>query len=534
MFDRVSPKELKARLNAGGELALLDLREAGTFQQAHLFHARSIPLSRLELLILDAVPRKAAPIILVDGADDGPATRGAEILESAGYCDIAILEGGVKAWDAAGLEIFSGVNVPSKAFGELVEQRYETPHLEAAEVKALIDAGRNMVILDSRPYEEYHNMSIPTGIDSPGAELVHRVFDAAPDPETLVVVNCAGRTRSIIGTQSLVNAGIPNPVAALKDGTMGWQLAGLGLNHGATEMAARPSETGLAKSQAAAVRVAERFGVKRITMAELQSWRDEAGERTLYIIDVRSPEEYEAGHLTDARPVAGGQLVQESDQHIAVLGARVVLVDDNEVRATMTASWLIQLGWSDVAVLAGGLGGEDLVQEPRVIETLIGVEALREEVSALELKAILDSGEPVVVLDLRTSRDYRKGHIPGAAWGLRGRFDVLKSAFLQFGLVIVCCDDDEVLNLALPELAAAMPEKFLRVLSGGLESWVAADLPLETGDSWLLSETDDVWYRPYEDESAREEAMRGYLVWEVGLIAQVERDGDANFRWFDA
>jgi hypothetical protein len=31
-------------------------------------------------------------------------------------------------------------------------------------------------------------------------------------------VNCAGRTRSIIGTQSLINAGVPNPVTALRNG----------------------------------------------------------------------------------------------------------------------------------------------------------------------------------------------------------------------------------------------------------------------------------------------------------------------------
>ena len=75
-------------------------------------------------------------------------------------------------------------------------------------------------------------MSIPTGISVPGAELVLRARELAPRPETTLIVNCAGRTRSIIGTQSLVNAGIPNPVYALRNGTIGWTLAGQELEHG--------------------------------------------------------------------------------------------------------------------------------------------------------------------------------------------------------------------------------------------------------------------------------------------------------------
>ena len=87
-----------------------------------------------------------------------------------------------------------------------------------------------------------------------------------PDPDTLVVVNCAGRTRSIIGCQSLSNAGIPNRVVALKDGTMGWDLAGFECERGATRVAPAPSAAG--HGQGAARRpsaCAQRFGVKFTT-----------------------------------------------------------------------------------------------------------------------------------------------------------------------------------------------------------------------------------------------------------------------------
>src|SRR6185312_12580626 len=152
--------------------------------------------------------------------------RAASVLTQAGYTDVSILTGGIAAWEAAGFELFSGVNVPSKAFGEFVEHEKGTPSVSAEELNALMQSGADMVVLDSRPFDEFSRVSIPTGVDVPGAELVLHVHDMAPKPDTLVVVNCAGRTRSIIGAQSLINAGVPNKVVALRNGTMGWSLAG--------------------------------------------------------------------------------------------------------------------------------------------------------------------------------------------------------------------------------------------------------------------------------------------------------------------
>ena len=87
--------------------------------------------------------------------------------------------------------------------------------------------------------DEFNRMSIPGGINCPGAELTHRIAALAPDPATTVVVNCAGRTRSILGAQSLRHAGVPNPVVALRNGTMGWHLAGFELEHGQDRAAQR-------------------------------------------------------------------------------------------------------------------------------------------------------------------------------------------------------------------------------------------------------------------------------------------------------
>src|SRR5437764_560888 len=281
---RVSAQALRAMLLDERELALLDVREERIFSDNHLLFARSVPLSRLELRMPRLVPRRTTRVVLVDDAD-GLAERAAAVLAKAGYTDVSILDGGNRAWEAAGYELFSGMNVPSKAFGELVEHENGTPSISAQELSALMQSGADMVVLDSRPFDEFSRVSIPTGVNVPGAELVLRVHDMAPKPDTLVVVNCAGRTRSIIGAQSLINAGVPNKVVALRNGTMGWSLAGFRPDSGQSQRAPEPSHGALAWAKSAAETVARKLGIRRIDEAGLEQLRADEG-RTTYLFDV--------------------------------------------------------------------------------------------------------------------------------------------------------------------------------------------------------------------------------------------------------
>src|SRR5271165_3682701 len=247
----------------GEELAIIDVREELLFSRGHLLFARSVPLSQLELKFAPLVPRRGTRIVLCD-EDEGLAGRAADILLQAGYDNLSVLDGGVAAWAKAGLELFSGINVPSKAFGEFVEHASHTPSISAVELDRLIRDGSDVVVLDSRPFDEYRRVSIPTAINVPGAELVLRIRDVAPSPDTTLVVNCAGRTRSIIGAQSLINAGVPNKVVALRNGTMGWSLAGRACESGKARHAPDVSSAGLAWASSAADQVAHRFRIARI------------------------------------------------------------------------------------------------------------------------------------------------------------------------------------------------------------------------------------------------------------------------------
>ncbi|MDH3376920.1 MAG: rhodanese-like domain-containing protein [Gammaproteobacteria bacterium] len=525
--------DLHALLGSAEEFALLDVREQGIFCKEHILQANCVPLSHLELLIDDLVPHRNTTIIISDGGppnSESMAQRAVARLSALGYTNLRILFGGTHSWREKGLMLFSGVNVPSKAFGEFVEHNYDTPRISATELHDRMARGERLRIVDSRPFTEYQRMSIPNGIDVPGAELVHRIFDLVPEPDVDVVVNCAGRTRSIIGAQSLINAGVSNRVMALKDGTMGWKLAGLELEHGQSHRADAPSAEGLRDAQQAAQRVAQRFNVRRIDNDRLSAWRNDNG-RTLYILDVRTPEEFQAGHLPGSRPAPGGQLVQATDEYIATRNSRVVLVDDNGIRATMTASWLLQMGWSDVYVLDGGITGHAL-QNGEHIPNVLGL-GPADLVTAADLKAALDSGESVQVMDLASSLEYRDRHIPGAWWSPRSRLDSALAVQPAVGLLVLTSPDGRLAQLAANDLSIVRPKQLVRVLEGGTQAWIEYGLPITSGLDGTTSATDDVWYKPYEHREAVADRMQEYLDWEVALVEQVEADGTMRFRYFE-
>jgi rhodanese-related sulfurtransferase len=508
---------VKAMLGDGAELALIDVREELNFSQNHLLWARNVPLSRLELRFARLVPRKTTRIVLCEDDNDSLAGPAATTLANAGYTDLSYLDGGVTAWEKAGFVTFSGVHVLSKAFGEFVEHDSNTPSVSATELDAMIRGGVDLKVLDARPFDEYSHISIPTGINVPGAELVLHVRDIVPSPDTTIVVNCAGRTRSIIGAQSLINAGVPNKVVALRNGTMGWHLAGLSCNSGKSDRAPALSRGGLAWAKSAAEAVARKFGVERISREKLESFRADSA-RTTYVFDVRNPDEYAAGHFPGTISAPGGQLVQATDIYAATLGARIVLSDDKEVRALMTASWLKQMGWHEVFVLPEA-GNE--TSGPATI--ILGTAAADR---AIDPSAVLGADD-VSVIDLSRSPDYRRGHIPGAWFAIRSRLNRALPKIAPTGEVILTSEDGVLARLAVAE-AQALTQRPVHWLKGGNAAWTAAGFPLSTS-SKMADEPVDIWLKPYEQPNDTEAAMSAYLSWEVDLLERIKQDGTTHF-----
>lgn len=357
--DSVSVSELATAINGTDELAIVDPRDHETYSQGHLLWAASLRLDDALVAAEVLLPRLSTPIVIA-GEDDDEARALQSILNKNGWTNVTVLEGGIGSWIDAGHELYSGVNVPSKLFGELVERHYGTPHVKAEQLNEWILEGRPLVILDSRTEREFNRMSIPTGRSCPGGELVHRVFDLLEQDAT-VVVNCAGRTRSILGAESLVRAGIPNHVVALENGTMGWELADLTLDHGNDDVTPTPTITGRQQASSATQEVSKRFDVSQITNSTMNQWKSD-DSRTLYQFDVRTPAEYKEGHRAGFRNAPGGQLIQATDEYAITRGSRIVLTDDDLTRATMTASWLMEMGW-ETHVINDELGDESSLED---------------------------------------------------------------------------------------------------------------------------------------------------------------------------
>ncbi|MQY52385.1 rhodanese-related sulfurtransferase [Rhodocyclus tenuis] len=523
-FRQASYDHVRTALLERREIAFLDVREEDPHAQSHPLFAANFPLGRIELNAWATLPRRSVPIVTIDNGE-GDAERAAGKLAQLGYNDISVFSGGIAGWAAAGGELFRDVNVPSKAFGELVEARRHTPSFTAEEVKDMLCAGADVVVVDVRRFDEYRTMNIPGSTNVPGAELILRVPALAKSPATQIIVNCAGRTRSIIGTQSLINAGLPNPVAALRNGTIGWTLAGQTLQHGQSRRFPAVDRNTAETAAIAARRVADRAGVKRAAWADVEVWLEQR-ERTTYFFDVRDPSEYEAGHLPGFRSVAGGQLVQETEMVAPVRGARIVLADDLSARAEMTASWLAQMNW-EVFVLDDVANTPDFsVKGPwqAPFPPAPAVPMIR----PAELATLLERPEEVAVLDLTLHANYLRGHIPGAWYALRSRIADALARIPPVKRYVLTCASSRLALYAHTEIQNQSNAEVV-VLEGGNAAWEAAGLPLESGPAHLASPPIDRYRRPYEGTDNAREAMQAYLDWEFGLVEQLRRDGTHGF-----
>ena len=518
----VTPKQLKAMLHDGGELALLDVREAGQFGESHLLFATPLPYSRLELDIGALVPRKSARIVLCDDEDKGIAALAAQRLGALGYTDVAVLEGGNRAWTTAGYVLFKGVNVPSKLFGELVEHEYHTPRVTAQELVRMKESDEDYILLDGRPLNEHQKMTIPGSTCCPNAELPYRVSSMVKNPATKIIVNCAGRTRSILGAQTLINFGVANPVYALENGTQGWYLSDLKLEHGASRKYPDSVDAAaLPALEESARRLIQRFDIRSVSAQQVESWLAEA-DRTTYLCDVRTPEEFKAGTLRGAVHAPGGQLIQATDQWVGVRNARIVLIDGGEnVRAPVVASWLKQLG-CDAWVLEGGV--RSALRGPTA--SAPALPALG-KIAAVDLKRALEAGA-CIAFDLGYSVNFRKMHIPGSRWSTRVR--IAADARNGKKPVVLIVDEADVARLAAGDLLEAGIGD-VKLLDGGLAAWTKAGYPVEAS-SEMPADTEciDHLFFVHDRHAGNKAAMRQYLAWETGLMAQLDDEDRQTFR----
>jgi rhodanese-related sulfurtransferase len=518
----ISPDQLTTLLQQRDAHALLDVRERAAFERGHIFRATPLPRRLLETRLPMLVTAPGTLVVLYD--DDGRiATLAAATLGEMGYTEVFVLTGGFDAWRAAGRPVVQGLNVPSKVFGEHVLHDRKTPEVTPLELSARMAQGQDMVIVDTRTPEEYHRGCLPGAWSMPGGELILRIGEVVERPDQTIVVHCGGRTRSYLGAESLRRMGLPNPIVAVKNGTMGWQLDGLELERGASRWPPAPSAASRARAREVAARLAAEDGTPLVSpdaVAERWSHRD---RENVSMLDVRTREEYEAGHVPGSIWAPGGQAVQATDEYVAVRAGWLVLICDGFGRSIMTAGWLKRMGFPHVAVLEGGVSAWE--RSGRPLETgqpapaPFGYEAAQRVVERVAPGPLGPSGllGHDVVVSVDPSDVYQRGHLPGAIWIGRGRLELTigRAAPDPTRRVLLTCADGVQSTLAAATLRR-MGYAAARVLDGGVAAWRAAGLPVETGLGSMQGEADDVVQKPYERGRA---AMEAYLRWEEALDA---------------
>ncbi len=517
----LSIEEFRTLAEAGKSHALLDIREPGEHNAGHIPNTTSLPRREIEFRIAELVPVRETPIVIV-GDRDERARLAATTLALNGYESVCLLRGGCPAWIEAGGPAVTGTNVPSKRFGEEVHLKRGVPEIDPQELHLRMARGEPIRVLDARTPEEYGRFCIPGGVNVPGGDLVLWAGDLKKEPGARIVINCAGRTRGIIGTQTLRLLGMDN-VSALKNGTMGWLLSGLELEQRPNRAPAAPSEMSRKFAEERAERIAASQRVPFLPVPELRRLMDQRGRRTLYLIDVRSAREYADGHIPGFLCVPGGQAIQRADDYIAVRQSTIVFACDRSARAVMAAYWYRAMGFDDVYFVRGGVeawresGLEIETGEPA--KPVAGMERTRATarfITARGLTTQLSGRNPPVVLDVGTSREYGLGHIPGALWLSRGWLEeeFPRAVSDREQRIVVTCPRGDHSTLA----AATLREISYRnvfVLDGGTATWMREGLARETGLTRMLSEPNDVVLSA--SVTGDRQAMQRYLEWEVEL-----------------
>ncbi len=519
MADRVSPEVLKQLLEGSAQFALIDVREAGEYNSSHIPGASLIARRQLEFLMPHAVPFKGAHIVLCD--DDGRrAQLAAATLERLGYSQVSVLDGGINRWVTNGFATEWGSNVPSKDFGEKVEVIHHVPEIEATELAERMQRGDKLVILDSRTPEEFRRFCIPGGRNVPGGELPLRITDITKnlDKNTTIIVNCAGRTRSIIGTRILQRMGLPN-VYGLKNGTSGWVLAGRQLESGADRLQLPdPSPEAVAAAEAYAAKLAAEDGVRYLDMPALQAMMERRNKETVYLVDVRPVEEYARGHIPGFRWFPGGQAVQRSDDVAVVKNGPIVFACDRKARATYAASWYRQMGFQEVYAVDGGttawMASGRTLEAGMPEEVPVGYDAGRARVKLVSPQE-LHASPAAAVIFVDTSQDFSRGHVPGARWAPRGWLefwigDIVPSK--DTPLTVTCHDGRGSVLAGVTLLELGYPH--VAVLDGGMVAWQQAGLPVEKGLSGVMAPPTDVVLSGPDRNFAD---MQNYLRWEEAL-----------------
>lgn len=540
----LNPEDLRAWLQDGQELALLDVSEALHYAHSHIVAARHLPLSLLALQAPALLPRRGVRIVLCSadtnaGAAGEQVQRAAELLQELGCTQLWSLQGGLQAWQAQGGLLIDGYSTLVKAFGEKVRQHFSVPALSPHALVQRWQQGAPTTVVDVRTLGEHRYSTLPHALSYPGTEWPLRDLDAHPgaaQPGHLWAVTCFSRTRGVIGTATQrVLHGADIPVAWVDDGVMAWVVQGHADASDTDEALDVLPPLAEPQARVKASELIARYALKSVGDAGLAQWRDDQ-ERTVQLFDLRPGAVSRPG----VQAVAGGQLLMHFENLVAVRHARVVLLDEpHQLRSAVTAFWLAQLGECDVFLYAGDANSIEVADCESGLSQADDVQSITEE----ELASLFGQQKARLV-DVGPSIEYVKMHITQALHANAAALASLQQAHAEAlaqeqWLVLTSPDGKQASHAAraLMRQLTAEGKKIVRRLEGGNQAWSAQSLPVEAGyrSEQLLTPFLDDWGSIMRvPQEKRLPAWERYLQWERNLAARLEGDPGVRFRFFDA
>ena len=517
---KITPETVRSWISDKEEVAFIDVREIGQHTNGHPFFSISIPYSLFEFNIKILVPNKQTRVILIDN-NNGISDLVYNIAHQMGYSNISIIEGGVEEWVSAGYKLFDGINVPSKSFGELIEKYFHTPSITAKELAQKQKNNENYIVIDGRPFLEYNKMSIPKSICCPNAELFYRVSSYIKDINTEIIINCAGRTRSIIGAQTLINFGIKNKVKALENGTQGWFLSELSLEHNKNKyLEVLPNDLEIQQLQNKVLKLINNLNIDLIDLKKAQQLIIDKKKST-FIFDVTTSKTI---NITPGiiMNVPGGQLIQATDKYIGVWKATVILVDDGDlIRAGTTSFWLKKMGYEVYILKEGLLKAQTLKFTKEIDHKLIDLDFINLEDLVKIKKQIL--------YDIRSSKDFCKMRIKNSIW--LNRAHLYREKTKTDDPIIIITDNLEKASLIVKDLKQKDKGAIIKVYKWNqneITSYPSViDVTIET-----LSEQNniDFNFHTHMRHDGNKEHAKQYLEWEINLVSKMDKQELSFFK----
>tara|TARA_B110000483_G_scaffold2256_1_gene2614 strand:+ start:5312 stop:6892 length:1581 start_codon:yes stop_codon:yes gene_type:complete len=517
---KITPETVRSWISDKEEVAFIDVREIGQHTNGHPFFSISIPYSLFEFNIKILVPNKQTRVILIDN-NNGISDLVFNIAHQMGYSNISIIEGGVEEWVSAGYKLFDGINVPSKSFGELIEKYFHTPSITAKELAQKQKNNENYIVIDGRPFLEYNKMSIPKSICCPNAELFYRVSSYIKDINTEIIINCAGRTRSIIGAQTLINFGIKNKVKALENGTQGWFLSELSLEHNKNKyLEVLPNDIETQQLQNKVLKLTNDLNIDLIDLKKAQELIIDKKKST-FIFDVTTSKTISTKPGTIMN-VPGGQLIQATDKYIGVWKATVILVDDGDlIRAGTTSFWLKKMGYEVYILKEGLLKAQTLKFTKEIDHKLIDLDFINLEDLVKIKKQIL--------YDIRSSKDFCKMRIKNSIW--LNRAHLYREKIKTDDPIIIITDNLEKASLIVKDLKQKDKGAIIKVYKWSqneITSYPSViDVTIET-----LSEQNniDFNFHTHMRHNGNKEHAKQYLEWEINLVSKMDKQELSFFK----